>query len=323
MKVVDVHAHLVPQQLLDAIERGATDVAQLRPAEGSVSVEVQGAKPTRALKPKLIDLGQRRAWMDEQGVDVQLVGTWADVFGYHLPPDVGVPWAELVTRTLLEATEGDDRFRVLASLPMQDPQRAADALAAAVRAGAVGAMIGTRVGDVELDDPRFEPVWEQAAQLDVPLLLHPGFGEDPRLAGMGLMNAVGRGNDTTIAGARILLGGVLERHEQLKLVLSHGGAALPVLLGRLGRTHTITDGTSDPTLGFARLYFDSVVLDAGTLAHLCCVASPGHVLLGSDYPFPIGDLQPQRVVERADLADDVKQGIKTGGDGLFAARAVS
>lgn len=323
MTTVDAHAHLVPQQLLDAIEESGQDLAKLRRSDAGVAIELRGAPPTRPLKPALIEVDSRRAWMDEHGVDVQIVGTWADLFGYHLNADRAARWTELVTRTLLEAADGDDRLRVLAALPLQEPDSAATQLTTAVADGCVGAMIGTQVGDGELDDRRLDPVWRAATEADVPIFIHPGLCDDPRLVDMGLVNAVGRGNDTTITGARILLGGVLDRHPDLKLVLSHGGAALPVLLGRLARNHAITDGTADPRPGFGRLYFDSVVLDAPALEHLCRVAAPGHVLLGSDYPFPIGDLAPRRVVDATQLPQEVKDGICTDADALFSRSGAS
>lgn len=320
MTIVDTHAHHVPRSLLDAIDGGESDVATVITEGDGHAIQLQGLPPTRALKPRLLDLEERGTWLREQGIDVQVIGTWADLFGYHLPPPEAARWTELLNRTLSEATDGEDRYRPLAALPMQDPEAAARTLGDAIDQGFAGAMIGTRIDRLELDDPTFEPVWRVAADVAAPIFVHPGFCVDERLDGLGLMNAVGRGNDTTIAAARLLLGGVLDRHPDLRLVLSHGGAALPILLGRLAKNHEITEGTADPRPGFERLYFDSVVLDPATLEHLCRVASPGHVLLGSDYPFPIGDLQPLQVVSAAHLDGDVATSIRTGGDALFQHR---
>jgi aminocarboxymuconate-semialdehyde decarboxylase len=121
---------------------------------------------------------------------------------------------------------------------------------------------------------------------------------EPRLSDYDLVNALGRVADTSIAVSRLLYSGHLLRYPNLKLVLSHGGAALPFVLGRLSRNFTIAQGKyADPRKGFAALYFDSVVFDQAALRLLVEVAGDGRVMLGSDMPFPIGDPHPRVVIE--------------------------
>lgn len=315
---VDVHAHYVPPRLLEALEDGASRAVRTVDRDGGTAVQIQDAAPTRPLKPALRDLDERGQWMERNGIDHQVLGTWADLFAYDLAADAADEWTRLLDDTLADAVAGDDRFSSLSTPPLQDPDLAAARLRDAVDAGHVGALIGTDVAGTQLDDRRLDPFWAAAEERSCPVFVHPGLCADPRLGDLGLVNAVGRGIDTTVAGSRLLLGGVLDRFPGLRLVLAHGGAALPTLLGRLARNHEITPGTADPAAGFSHLYFDSVVHDAAVLEHLCRVAAPGHVLLGSDYPFPIGDLAPTAVVHQAGIDDGTRAQILTGGGDVFA-----
>ena len=127
---------------------------------------------------------------------------------------------------------------------------------------------------------------------------------EPRLADYDLVNAIGRVADTSIAVSRLLFSGHLLRFPGMKLVLSHGGAALPLVLGRLARNCTIAQGKyADPRKGFEALYFDSVVFDADALRFLAAKAGPEKIMLGSDMPFPIGDIESCKVVHAAGFSN--------------------
>lgn len=320
MTTTDVHGHYVPQLLLERIAAGDARAVRTVETPDGVAVQIEGEQPTRPLKGKLRDLEQRGEWLVAEGIDRQVIGSWADLFGYGLGRDDAEQWSRLIDTTMREATAGDERWITLSTPPIQHPDLAAERLRAAAEEGHGGAMIGTDADGMELDDARLDVFWQAAVDTGLPILIHPGYCADPRLNDMGLINAVGRGVDTTIASARLLHGGVLERFPDLTLVLSHGGAGLPGLLGRLARNHAVTPGLGDPVAGFARLYFDSVVHDARTLRFLLSLASPGHVLLGSDYPFPIGDLSPVRTVDAAELSADERAAVLTRGAALFGAR---
>ena len=135
----------------------------------------------------------------------------------------------------------------------------------ALDAGLRGAMIGTQPKGATgvLDDPDLDPFWEVASARKATLFIHPTFGaRDDRLKAYGMVSAVGRVTDTSIAVARLLFSGHLKRYPGVKLVLSHGGAALPMLFGRLRRSFETTPAdNADPIEGFKSLYFDTVVYD--------------------------------------------------------------
>jgi aminocarboxymuconate-semialdehyde decarboxylase len=161
-----------------------------------------------------------------------------------------------------------------------------------------------------LDDARLDPFWEIASARRATIFLHPMYicGDD-RLTGYDLLNAVGRLTDTTIAMARLLFSGHLTRFAGVTLVVSHGGGALPYALGRLRRNRAIHTDYPDPLDGFRRLYFDTVLFEPRALRFLCDVAGADKVVLGSDYPFPIGDPQPTQIVDETPLTVVERQAI--------------
>jgi aminocarboxymuconate-semialdehyde decarboxylase len=322
MTLIDVHAHVVPSGLLDDLAAGRVRFPSIEvsPHESTHVVSFSGGAPTRPIAPGLVSPERRAAWLSAQGIERQVIGGWLDIFGYGLPADEGADWSELLTSSIASFAASDPRLVGLGTVPLQDPERAASALAACRAAGLPGVMIATRAGELELSDPVFTPFWEAADATGAVVLLHPGFGSaSPRYADFGLVNGLARLEDSTVTLARLLYAGIPARHPNVKLVVAHGGAALPYVLGRLVRNHVINPATTaDPLESFARLYFDSVVFDPAALEFLVKKAGAAHVLLGSDYPFPIGDLEPRQVIDGASLSSAERSAILGGSAaGLF------
>jgi aminocarboxymuconate-semialdehyde decarboxylase len=305
--IVDVHAHFVPPSLLETLraERRLFPSVAVS-GEDALRFAFAGEAPTRPVMPRLSDLAQRRQWLEAQGIGRQVVGGWLDMFGYELPPEEGADWCRFMNEHMLKGAAGFAPLAPLATVPLQSGRLAARVLEAALDQGFHGAMIGTQPKGTggALDDADLDPFWELASARNATIFLHPMFAcGDDRLGAYDLVNAVGRVTDTTIAVARLLFAGHLARFPGVNLVVSHGGAALPYVLGRLQRNHAIHPGQyADPREGFRRLYFDTVLFEARALRFLCDVAGADKVMLGSDHPFPIGDAEPLKVVAATDLA---------------------
>jgi aminocarboxymuconate-semialdehyde decarboxylase len=313
--VTDVHAHAAPVRWLtearfphvtvsgSAVTFGDGTPGRPMPAgSGSPGLSSPGLGSPGLGSPGLgdgpADWAARAAWLTVQGVDRQVVSVWSDLYGYPLPPDEGADWAAQLTGALRAMCDGDPRLTALATVPLQDPVAAAVAAA-----GATGVVIGTRAGGRELDDPAFTPFWEAADAAGTVVFLHPGYGSlRRRYADFGLMNGLGRIEDGTVTLARLLYAGIPARFPGLKLVVANGGGAVPYVLGRLVRNHLLDPArTRDPLESFALVYFDSVLSDSVALEFLVAKAGADHVLLGSDYPFRIGDPAPRETVGRARL----------------------
>ena len=316
--VIDIHAHFTPKLLIknfDAHAAKFSGVKLLHDAGGGPPrMQFPGTEATRPIMPRLSDLVDRRAWMDRNGIDHQLVGGWLDSFGYELPAREGLAWSRFINDCMRDELRDESRFTPLATVPLQDGKLAAEVLGEAMDRGFGGVMIGTlpkgeRGGN--LDDPSLDLFWDAASKLGAAVYLHPMFvcGE-PRLADYDLVNAIGRLVDTSIAVSRLLYSGHLLKYTGMKFILSHGGGALPYALGRLARSHQASQGKyADPRKGFATMYFDSCVFDTDSLEYLARRAGAGRVMLGSDAPFPIGDPEPVKVIRNADFTGAQKGGM--------------
>lgn len=303
-RVVDIHAHLVPIGLIEATKKaGLPNVRVIDHGPGRFSFSI-GSNQTRVLRDDLVDTAERLNWMDRSGIDVQVVGTWADIFGYSLTGDEAIAWARLSNQTLAEAVDGNERLEALATLPMQEPDAATEMVSEIAAQGFVGVTFAARIGETELDATRYEPVWAALSEHQMVVFIHPGYSaDDQRTGDYGMVNAVGRPVDTTIAAARLLGAGIPSRHEGARIILAHGGGAIAFILGRLRRNHEINPKVADPSEGLSRLFFDTVMFDPDALCYLIAKTSAGSVLLGSDYPFPIGDPSPTEIVTSAQCLD--------------------
>jgi aminocarboxymuconate-semialdehyde decarboxylase len=306
--IIDCHAHLVPPSLLEAIRTKAQEFPSVRLVEDGAGFgfSFAGGKPTRPVSKPLSDIAARLKWMDEQKIERQVVGGWLDMFGNELPAEEGTRWAELINTHLLEASKKQPRFVPLATVPLQDGARAAEVLRAAHRAGFKGAMIGTQPkgkGGV-LDDPALVPFWEAANETGSLIFIHPVFESgDDRVHDYGMANAVGRITDTMIAMSRLIYAGHVTRYSHAKIVAGIGGAGLPYILGRLRRNYELDKAKlADPEAALRALYYDTILQDPRALRFLADVVGAERIMMGSDMPFPIGDLAPMQIVEKTSFS---------------------
>ena len=312
--IIDSHAHFAPQPMFDQLARGkAFGGVECLHDDNTWRLAFAGGKPSRPVMARLRETDQRLAWMDAEGLDLQVVAPWTDSFGYEIETGDGVAWNRFLNETLWRACENQDRLVPLASLPMQDGDAAAAMLAEVLDQGFAGVMIGTmpRGASGVLDDPSLQPFWACAQERAAAIYIHPMFqAGDARVVDYDMINAVGRLTDTTIAVARLLFSGHLLRYPDVTCILSHGGGALPFALGRLVRNVEAHPGQySDPVAGLAQLCFDSCVFRPDALRFLVDLVGAERVMLGSDYPFPIGDPNPCKVVNATALTDRERQEI--------------
>lgn len=316
--IIDCHAHLVPPSLLDAIRSQTSHFPSIRLIEdgGSLGFSFAGGKPTRPISKPLSDVPGRLKWMNEQNIERQVVGGWLDMFAYELPAEEGTKWAKLINRHLALAAKAETRFVPLATVPLQDGVRAAEVLREAHAADFKGTMIGTQPngkGGV-LDHPSLKPFWEAANELGSVVFIHPVFESgDDRVHDYGLANAVGRVTDTLIAMSRLIFAGHITRYANAKIVAGIGGAALPYVLGRLRRNYSLDrDKLGDPDAALAAMYYDTIVQDPRALRYLADIVGAERIMLGSDMPFPIGDLAPLKIVAATRFSDTERASINGG-----------
>src|SRR5215813_2195989 len=316
--IIDCHAHLVPPTLLEAIraDQGSFPSIRLIEEGGSLGFSFAGNKPTRPVSKPLSDIAARLAWLDTNKIDRQVVGGWLDMFAYEIPVEEGQRWSRLINAHLAKLAKEQPRFIPLATVPLQDGARAAEVLKEAHSQGFKGAMIGTQPkgrGGV-LDDPLLLPFWEAANSLGSIIFIHPVFESgDNRVHDYGMANAVGRITDTLIAMSRLIYSGHVTRYSNIKIVAGIGGAPLPYVIGRLRRNYSLDkDKLGDPDAALAAMYYDTIVQDTRALRYLADIVGAGRVMMGSDMPFPIGDLAPLKIVEETSFSDAERAGINGG-----------
>jgi aminocarboxymuconate-semialdehyde decarboxylase len=315
--IIDTHAHVVPGTMLDALrsEVRLFPSVRLHSEGGAPRLAFAGGAPGRPIQPRLYDLAQRSEWLKQARVDHQLVGGWTDVYGYELAGEEAADWARFYNEHMAKDAAALPALSALATVPLQNGALAARVLEEALDSGFHGAMIATQPKGTggNLDDPDLDPFWELASSRGATIFVHPHYiCGDERLAGYDLINAVGRLADTTTAIARLLFSGHLTRFSGMTLVLAHAGGALPYGIGRLKRNRAIHPDYADPEDGFRRLYFDSVLFEPRALRFLCDMVGADKVVLGSDYPFGIGDLAPVDIVENTPLTTAERDAILGG-----------
>jgi aminocarboxymuconate-semialdehyde decarboxylase len=297
---IDVHAHMLPEETIRLLAKESPRVApKLIDENGATIMQIAGKVVQRPMPREAFDLDLRLADMDRHGVDMQLVCATVHTFFYDEAADLGAACAALQNDQIAAvANHHPDRFMGLATLPLQDPAKAANELKRSIVAlGLRGAQIGSNVNGRNLDDPALEPVWATANELKAFMLIHP-HGEilpGERLKQYYMRNFVGLPFETTMAGAALVFGGVLERFPDIKFCLCHGGGYVPYQAGRFVHAWHVRGEPKarlkeSPEASLGRLYYDTIVHSEHALRFLIDAVGADHVLLGSDYPFDMGNL---------------------------------
>jgi aminocarboxymuconate-semialdehyde decarboxylase len=183
-------------------------------------------------------------------------------------------------------------LRPLAYLTAEEPELAAD-LASQCDSNWAGVVMGTELGDLSYASTRFDPLWDILSKEKLPLFIHPGSSPDKRLDAFYLTNLLGNPIETTLAVSNLIFGQVMHRFPDLKVILAHGGGCIAALCGRWQRGG-VTNRPGIPKLplppieAVRRLYVDSIAHSSAYLAAIIETVGADHVLLGSDWPFPMG-----------------------------------
>ncbi len=308
--VIDCHAHIVPPEMWRAMQRdGARYGVELGGDDKKRMIRLAGSSYVRPMYLPLTATDERIATMDRQGVDMQVLAGYIDFSGYTMPPDLGEKFAELQNDCIAAVVAANPtRYLGAANVPLQDTSVAIRVLERAHRTYGFNAVqIAPYFGGKKfLDDPSLDPFWAAAQEMDILVLFHP-YDEQPA-AGLGdyfLHNCIGYPLQTTIAVARMMFSGVFTRFPHLKMRLPHAGGFLPYQIERFRhaadfRPEPRAKGfTGDPLDILRRLYYDTVTFSPATLRYLIDLVGADRLLLGSDYPFEMGDPDPVTTVKAA------------------------
>ncbi|OGQ68254.1 MAG: hypothetical protein A2W73_03275 [Deltaproteobacteria bacterium RIFCSPLOWO2_12_55_13] len=319
---VDIHAHYIPRDGLKiAREIGKRyDLKITRDEKGREMLTRDGKREFGPLREEFYDLDLRLSIMDKAGIDIQALSAQNSFFFYWMAPEEGLELAQWLNDAFAAAVKKEPkRFAALATVPLQDSRRAAGELERVVKKlNFRGVQIGSNINGRYFDDPGFDPFWEAAQALDALILVHPtNVAGVERMGDYYLFNLIGNPAETSLAFAKCIFGGVMERFPRLRFCLAHAGGFLPYTWGRMERGYKAVKDCqgkiSRPPGEYLKLfYFDTIAHSRMALEYLVQNFGADHVLLGSDYPFDMGDPEPWRTVDSLRIGKKDKE--KIGGE---------
>ena len=295
--IVDVHTHMFTKRWLELLrEKGAPYGVVVRP-DGRDEV-YRGVTPVVFPQPAHFDYDARIEHMDGAGIDVSIVSlTCPNV--YWGGEEVSAAAARESNDSMADAERAyPGRIKWFTSLPWQYPDRALAELRRTADVGAAGVMVLANVQGRSLTEDAFGPIWAEIDRRALPVLVPPGEPPGADLMDMGrydLSWAVGFIFDTTLAVTRMVFDGFLDRYPNLKVIVAHGGAAMPYLVGRFEKGDEVELAsrrrmTAHPTDYLRRMYYDCITYDPGALRYLISVVGADRVLFGTDWPHVVHDV---------------------------------
>lgn len=314
-KTIDVHAHAIPKESLERMRRDFPDWGPTFSERGGQGyIDYPDGRRDAAAPPGAYDAAVRVAEMDAQRVDLQVMSVPPYMFNYEKPTEVATGFAAVLNDGMMEmAASFPDRLHMLATLPLQDAEMSVREITRIAGTGAVrGVEIGTNVDGANLDDPSLAPVWVALEEANLPVLVHSARGEGSRLRSYHLTNLVGNPLETSIAIASLIFGGVIERHPDLRFCFVHGGGFAPYQIGRWDhgwacRPEAQVNITSAPSSYFQTMYVDALTHDELALSFLGDRVGWDRVMLGTDYPFDMAEVDPVGRIDALGLSDDDRE----------------
>ena len=313
MLKIDTHAHILPRQWPDlAAKYGDDRFPVMQHAGGSHRIYKDG-KFFREVWESAFDAEHRIADYARYGVDVQVISTVPVLFSYWAKGNQALELHRFLNDHAARVCHDHRRhYAGIGTVPLQSPTLAIQEMERCVdELGLQGVQIGSHCNDWNLDAPELFPFFEAAADLGAAVLVHPwdmmGAAGMPRYWMPWL---VGMPAEQSRAACSLVFGGVLERLPQLRIMLAHGGGSFPGSIGRIEHGFRMrpdlvaTDNARNPREYMHRMYFDSCVHDPRALQYLLDTAGVSQVMLGTDYPFPLGEQVPGSGIDALGLDDE-------------------
>ncbi len=296
---IDVHNHFYPTRFLKQIEKtGSTVGISVEKDEWERQIIVQYGNRIVTITPPMVDINQRLEDMEKSGIDMQILSLSApsvDIF----PAKLGESIAQIVNDEFAQICQDYPKhFMAFATLPYKDPDKTIKELKRCIdELNFVGACIGTNINGMELDDKALYPFYEAMSNYDLPIHIHPRAPRDrDTYKDYRLGPMIGFEMEICVAVVRLIMGGVMDKFPKLKFIVSHLGGAIPFLIERIQNCYEAypecQENLSGPARNYIkRFYYDTVSFFEPAL--MCAYSSLGskQLVLGSDYPHVIGDIQ--------------------------------
>ncbi|MCH6546318.1 MAG: amidohydrolase [Deltaproteobacteria bacterium] len=320
---IDIHHHYLPPSTLEEAKRNrqALGMTFTETKEGLTTLQFANAK-TFTAPADLVGWEKRLAMMDKEEIAIAALEPHTASLGYPLDGQKGEAWCRLYNDGLHELVKRyPDRFVALAAVPLQDATRAGKVLEHAMKElNFNGGYIGSNVNGNYYNSEEFDPFWKKAEELDALIVMHPedvAGAERMRAYGMSLI--CGNPADSALSIGLMCFSGVFDRFPNLKLCVLHGGGFFPYHLGRFDQGFAVRAGSraaeaSSPPSTYMKknLYFDTLVYRLDTLDYLRRLAGNDRLMIGTDYPYTLGDFTAVKKVMELDCSEAEKRQILEG-----------
>ena len=326
MLKIDIHTHILPPQIprfRDMFHGGK--FIELHHCGNCAEMVWSDGTPFRKVEANCFDPSARIKDCKHSGVDVQVLSTVPVMFNYHTKPSEGETIAKFLNDHIHSVvSDHPKRFIGLGTLPMQSPSLAIKELERCrVELGLPGVQIGSHINEWNLSDENLMPVFEVAESLGAAIFVHPWdmMGTE-RMKRYWLPWLVGMPAETSLAICSMIFGGVFRRFPKLKVAFAHGGGSFPMTVGRVDWGFQVRpdlcaiDNKESPKKYLGQFWLDSLVHDGDALDYIIKLIGSDKVCLGTDYPFPLGEAEPGKLIESKNYPTEIKQK-------LFAESALS
>ena len=321
MLTIDIHTHIIPENLPDFKKKfgygGFISLDHHKPCCAKMMVD---GNFFREVEDNCWSAETRMKECDHHHVDVQVLSTIPIMLSYWAKANDCLEVSKYLNDHIAKIVQQyPKRFVGLGTIPLQAPELAIKELGRCKKIGLAGIQIGSHVNDWNLNDENLFPVFQACEEMNVPVFVHPWYMmSQEKMSKYWLPWLVGMPAESSLAICSMIFGGVFERLPKLRVAFAHGGGSFPATIGRIEQGFlvrpdlTAVDNKKNPKDYLGKFWLDSLTHDKEMLNYLVKLVGSNKVALGTDYPFPLGEIKPGELIHSMNFSDEVKEKLLNG-----------